>query len=250
MSAPILKVSSDDIRDLKAVIEALAKLVDEGSIKFTPEKMEIIALDRAHISLLQISFPKEMFKEYEVQNEYNFGFNAQYLLKLLKASKRKEAYELSAESNESITLKIIGSLVKEFNIRNLEVVPPEVPEINLEFDINALITSSGFKKAVQQVAAVSDTIDIQATEEKIIIKSEGEEKVEIEFSKESGGLQSIEATKEALSSYTADYLVDVLSLTKLSDTVGIAFSEKKPLKLEYNVEGGGKVTYLIAPKIT
>lgn len=250
MSSLILKVSNEDVRDLKTIIEALSKLVDEGLIRFKADGMEIIALDRAHISLLKISFPREMFKEYEVQEEFNFGFNTRYLLTVLKASKRKEGYEISAETNETVNLKIIGSLTKEFNIRNLEVAPPEVPEINLEFDVNAVISSAGFKKAVEQVASISDSIGIQATEDKIVVKSEGEEKVEIEFSKESGGLQSIEATKESYSAYNSDYLVDMLSLTKLSDTVGISFSESKPLKLDYNVEGGGKVTYLIAPKVS
>ncbi|MEM0091828.1 MAG: proliferating cell nuclear antigen (pcna) [Saccharolobus sp.] len=244
-----MKIVYDDVRDLKTIIEALAKLVDEAAFKFKQDSMELVALDRAHISLITVVLPKEIFKEYDVQDELKFGFNTQNLLKLLKTAKRKEAIEISADSPDFINLNILGGVNREFIVRNLEITEPELPEINLQFDIIATINSNGFRSAVSEVSTVSDTVIIEGYEDKIIIKADGENKIEVEFSKESGGLQDLEYSQKSNSSYSAEYLDDILSLTKLSDLVKLSFSSQKPLQLEFNMEGGGKVNYLLAPKV-
>jgi proliferating cell nuclear antigen len=245
-----MKVTYSNAKIMKAVIQSLSKLVDEATIKFKPEGIELEALDRAHIALIRLKFPKEMFSEYEVDQEFNFGFNTQYLLKIFKGIKRKEGISFEIESPEIVKLNILGAVVRSYNIKNLDVTPPEIPSVNLEFEVNASLSSKGFNKAVQQISAVSDSIIISATEDSIILKAEGENKIEIEFSKENGSLQSIEITKQAISSYSADYLNDILSLTTVSDYIVLSYAENKPIQLEFNIEGGGKVNYLQAPKVS
>lgn len=245
----MMRVSYDDIRDFKAIISALSKLVDEASIKFKPEGIELIAIDRAHISLIKLSIPKESFKEYDVQEEFSFGFNTQYLNKILGTSKRKESISFEATDPSSVTIKIIGALTRDYQVRNLDVSPPEVPELNLQFDVSASITSSGFKKAVNEIASVSDVVVIKADENGITLKSRGESNVEVEFTKDMGGLQEIELNKPVESAYSAEYLNDILVLTKLSGFTKLAFSEQKPLQLQFNMETGGNVIYLLAPQL-
>ncbi|WP_338600962.1 proliferating cell nuclear antigen (pcna) [Sulfolobus tengchongensis] len=244
-----MKVVYEDVRDLKNIVQTLAKLVDEAALKFKPEGVELVALDRAHISLITVNLPKEMFREYDVNEEFKFGFNTQYLTKILKIAKRKEAIEIITESPDQVTINILGSTNREFNIKNLEITEQEIPEINLQFDVSATISSDGFKSAISEVSAVSDNVIIEGHEDKILIKAEGENKIEVEFSKETGGLQDLDFSKEAKNAYSAEYLNDVLSLTKLSDLVKVSFASQKPLQLSFNMEGGGKVTYLLAPKV-
>ena len=245
-----MRIVYDDVRDLKAIIQALLKLVDEALFDIKPEGMQLVAIDKAHISLIKIELPKEMFKEYNVSDEFKFGFNTQYMSKLLKSAKRKEEIIIEAETPETVNLTLSGALNRVFNLKNLEVLPPEVPEVNLEFDVRASINAIGFKNAIGQISEVSDTLLISANEEKVIVKGEGENKVEVEFSKETGSINEMEFNKECSSAYDVDYLNDILSLTKLSDYVKVAFAEQKPMQLEFSMEGGGKVTYLLAPKLS
>ncbi len=245
----IMKLSYDDVRDFKNILTALAKLVDEASLKIKPDGVELIAIDRAHISLVKLQIPKEAFKDYDVQDEFNFGFNTQYLLKILSVSKRKESMELEAEDPSQVIIRISGGFNREYIVRNLDVSPPEVPELNLEFDVNASINSSGFKKAISQISSVSDTILFKADENGITLKSKSETDVEVEFTKESGGLQDIELSKPAESTYSCDYLDDILALTKLSGLMKISFSDQKPLQIQFNMESGGNVIYLLAPQM-
>ncbi|WP_148691596.1 DNA polymerase sliding clamp [Acidianus manzaensis] len=244
-----MRVSYDDIRDLKSIVTALARLVDEASIKFGTEGVELIAIDRAHISLVKLSIPKDAFKEYDVQEDFNFGFNTQYFLKILSTSKRKESITFESSDPSSISIEISGGLNRVYSIRNLDVSPPEIPELNLQYDVSATANSSGFKKAIDEISAVSDVTIIKADENGLLLKGKSESGVEVELSKDMGGLQEIELSKPTESSYSSDYLSDILVLTKLSGFIKLSFSEQKPLQIQFNMESGGNVTYLLAPQM-
>ncbi|MBW9141841.1 MAG: proliferating cell nuclear antigen (pcna) [Candidatus Aramenus sp.] len=244
-----MRVSYEDVRNFKTIISVLSKLVDEASLKFKPEGIELEAIDRAHVSLLKLSFPKEEFKEYDVEQEVNFGFNTQYLLKVLSTARRKEELQIESTDVSQVTVRILGSYPKEFTLRNIDVSPPELPQLSLEFDVKASALSSAFKKGVEEIASVSELIELEADENGIKLKSKGEAEAEVELSKDAGSLQDIEITKPTQSDYSSDYLSDVISLTKLSGSMKVAFSSQKPLQLEFNTEAGGSVIYLLAPQL-
>ncbi|AWR94528.1 proliferating cell nuclear antigen (pcna) [Acidianus brierleyi] len=244
-----MKVSYDDVRYFKAIIEALSRLVDEASFKIKPDGIELEAIDRAHISLIKINLPKDEFKEYDVQEDMNFGFSTQYLLKVLSTSKRKEELEIESQDVSTIIIRINGEYPRVFELRNMEVSPPELPELKIEFDVKATLKSEAFRKAVSEIATVSDVVDIIADENGIKVKSKGEAEAEVELSKDSGSIQDIEISKPIESSYSTDYLNDILVLTKLSGNTKMSFAEQKPLQLEFNTESGGSVIYLLAPQL-
>ncbi|BCU70688.1 proliferating cell nuclear antigen (pcna) [Stygiolobus caldivivus] len=246
-----MHVYYDDARDIKAIIQTLTKLIDEALFEIKPEGIKLTAVDRAKISLISIDLPAEVFKEYDVQDEFRFGFNTQYMSKLMKAVKGKQAISLDADNEEVVKLTIVGAINRVFNIRNIQVLPPEVPEANFEFDVRASISSKGFKTTIGEISQVSkDSVTISATEEKVVVKGGEESKVENEFTKETGALADIEFNKEATATYDIGYIDNVLQLTKLTDYIKLAFSDQKPLQMEFGMEGGGKVTYLLAPKLS
>ncbi|AWR99519.1 proliferating cell nuclear antigen (pcna) [Metallosphaera hakonensis] len=235
--------------DFKTIIEALTKLIDEATFSFTTAGMDLVAIDRAHISLIKLHFPKEAFEEFDVEDQFKFGFNTLYMLKIMNSAKRKEKMEIELNNESDIVLRIMGDPLREFTIRNIEVPIPEIPELKLDFDVKAIVNSAGFKKAVSEISTVSDSVEIDGSDSGLKLRSKGSTEVEVEFSKELGGLQDIEVKKPALSSYSSDYLEDVLGLTRLSGFLNLLYSEQKPLQLEFNMENGGSVVYLLAPQM-
>jgi len=244
-----MRVVHSDVRDLKAIITTLTKLVDEALMVFKQEGVELVTVDRAHIALIKLNIPSSAFQEYDVNEEFKFGFNAATLAKILKAAARKESVVIESTSPDAVTVKLVGAVEKSFSVRNLEVVPPEVPELNLEFDVTATVSSAGVKKAVSEAKTVSDSVTISADESSVKFYTEGESKVEVVLDKDTGGLVDIAVKKPATATYDVAYINDVMDLTRLGDTVHIAFSENKPLQMEFGSETTGKVTYLLAPKI-
>ncbi|NON63391.1 DNA polymerase sliding clamp, partial [Acidianus sp. DSM 29099] len=126
----------EDSSHIKSILIALARLVDEASIKFGKEGIELVAMDRAHISLIKLKIPKEGFKEYEIEEEINFGFNTQFLMKVISSARRNETIEFSAEDPSIVFIRIVGSIMKEFKINNIDISQPDIPELNLQFDVN------------------------------------------------------------------------------------------------------------------
>lgn len=244
-----MRVVHADVRDLKAIVTTLSKLVDEALLVFKPEGVELVTVDRAHIALIKLSLPSSAFQEYDVSEEFKFGFNAGYLSKLLKTAARKESFVMESESPDVVKIKLIGGVEREFTVKNLDIVPPEIPEINLEFAVKATVSSAGLKKAVSEAKAVTDTLTISANENEVKLSAEGETKIEVELDKDSGGLIDIQVDQPSTSSYDVAYMDDVMGLTRLSDTTYIAFSTNKPILMEFGQESTGKVTYLLAPKI-
>lgn len=237
------------MRDIRAIVDALTKLVDEALLVFKPEGVELITVDRAHIALIKINIPSSAFQEYDVSEEFKFGFNAAMLSKLLKAASRKESLVLESSSPDVVTVKLVGGVERVYQVKNLEVIPPEVPELNLSFDVIATVSAAGIKKAVSEAKVVSDTVNITADENSVKFYTEGESKVEVVLDKDTGGLIEIQVNKPSAASYDVAYINDVMGLSRLGDTVNLAFSENKPLQLEFGTETTGKVTYLLAPKL-
>ncbi|MGC9106234.1 MAG: proliferating cell nuclear antigen (pcna) [Thermoprotei archaeon] len=244
-----MRVVHSDVRDIRAIVDALTKLVDEALLVFKPEGVELITVDRAHIALIKISIPSSAFQEYDVSEEFKFGFNAAMLSKLLKAASRKESLVLESSSPDVVTVKLVGGVERVYQVKNLEVIPPEVPELNLSFDVVATVSSAGIKKAVSEAKVVSDTVNVTADENSVKFYTEGESKVEVVLDKDTGGLIEIQVNKPSTAAYDVAYINDVMGLSRLGDTVNLAFSENKPLQLEFGTETSGKVTYLLAPKL-
>ncbi|EZQ03107.1 DNA polymerase [Candidatus Acidianus copahuensis] len=239
----------EDSSHIKSILIALARLVDEASIKFGKEGIELVAMDRAHISLIKLKIPKEGFKEYEIEEEINFGFNTQFLMKVISSARRNETIEFSAEDPSIVFIRIVGSIMKEFKINNIDISQPDIPELNLQFDVNALVNSSAFKKAVDQISSVSDEIDFSADENGIKLSTKSETNVEVELTKDMGAVSELELTKPTSSTYSSEYLSDILVLTNLSGNTRLFFGEQKPLQLQFDMENGGNVVYLLAPQM-
>ncbi|MEL9969401.1 MAG: proliferating cell nuclear antigen (pcna) [Metallosphaera sp.] len=244
-----MRIVYSNAMDFKVIIEALTRLIDEATLSFTNAGLDLTAIDRAHISLLKLHFPKEAFEEFDVNDQVNFGFNTQYLEKIMSSARKKEKMEIEINDESQAIIRMLGDPRKEFIVRNIEVPVQEIPELKLDYDVRAKINSSGFKKAISEISSVSDSVEIDSNESELKLRSKGEVEVEVEFTKDIGGLQEIELKKPSVSSYSSEYLEDILILTRLSGFINLLYAEQKPLQLEFNMENGGNVVYLLAPQM-
>ncbi|BBG24194.1 proliferating cell nuclear antigen (pcna) [Sulfuracidifex tepidarius] len=247
----MFKVLYGKASNFKTILDVLSHMIDEGSFKFDQNGMSLVAIDKAHISLATIEILTNAFKDYEVDEEFNFGFNTLYLLKIFKGISSKDELEISSSSPDVVKIVIYGDNSREYNVRNLSVEQPSLPKVNMDFPAKAVIPSKGFKSAIDQVSTVSDTVVISANDDSLVIRTPEDNKdakVEVVFDK-SDEVQ-INVNSKVESAYSADYLSYILGLTKISGTTSIGFDEKKPIQINFESQEGGKVTYLLAPKVS
>ncbi|NON62375.1 DNA polymerase sliding clamp, partial [Acidianus sp. DSM 29099] len=88
-----------------------------------------------------------------------------------------------------------------------------------------------------------------ADENGIKLSTKSETNVEVELTKDMGAVSELELTKPTSSTYSSEYLSDILVLTNLSGNTRLFFGEQKPLQLQFDMENGGNVVYLLAPQM-
>jgi proliferating cell nuclear antigen len=244
-----VKLVFPDATSFRSLIQSVASLVDEASLRFTPSGAELVAMDPAHISLITLKLGTMFFSKYEVDQEFSFGFNTSFLSKVLRFATKGEPLEISWESGSTVILRIQGKVHRVFSFRNLLITSPTVPQLNLKFDVKALVDSESFSRALDQVSEVGDTVTLSADESSLKLAAGEDQKLEVEISKELGGLREIEVNNKSSSSYAMEYLMVVTGLSKVSKEVRLQFSENKPLLLDFTMEGAN-VTYLLAPRLS
>jgi proliferating cell nuclear antigen len=242
-----VKVSYPDANVFRSIFDVLGKIIDEAKLNFTEEGMRVRAMDPANVALIDIKFPRESFTEYEIEGEATVGLNLSIVLKLLKRAKRGDRLDIEADG-ERVKISIIGVIKREFELRNLEVITPEIPEASLELDIKLSLLVDPLRQALKDLELVGETVTLTYDgEEKVILSGKSETRYTMELTKESGALIDLEAKNKGEATYSVDYLLNVLSLVKVADTVRLEFSNQMPLRLEFDLPAGGSVTYLLAP---
>ncbi|NOZ88500.1 MAG: proliferating cell nuclear antigen (pcna) [Crenarchaeota archaeon] len=243
------RLSYPDAKSFYNILEALSKIVDEVSMTIRQDGVTAVALDPAHVALIKIELPVDSFVEYEVEDsEVKLGFNVANTAKILKRGKKGDKLDIEV-TDDRVTWSIVGATIKRYRLLNLDVPTPEIPETQLEFKIHVAMIVDPFKNALKDAEAVGDTVELEAPdEETLIIRGIGAATAEARIRRESPAVVEFEVKEPGKAAYSIDYLKHVVSLTKVADTIVIEFSNDMPLRLEFQLPAGGKVTYLLAPK--
>jgi len=243
----LTQVVLPEAKVFKEIIDAIGNLTDEVSLTLDPDSMIIRAMDIDQSSLLEVNFPRDMFLEYEVEEPQSVGISVSNLKKVLKHLKKGENLAITPEGDfVKFSIGKGGISARRFRFRNLDVTPPQIPELELQFTVSAQIMTQALRKILEDIEEVGGNAEFDAREDVLAIRAVGVGRVEARFAKGSLATISLEITEPANAVYDATKLTNILSITKISDIVKLEFASKMPLKAEF-VVGPGKVTYLLAP---
>ena len=243
------RLSYPDAKSFYNILDVLSKIVDEVSFTIREDGVTAIALDPAHVAMIRLDLPVDSFVEYEVEDgEVKLGFNVANTAKILKRGKKGDKLDIEV-TDEYVTWSIVGATIKRYKLLNLDVPVPEVPEAQLEFNVHVAMIVDPFKNALKDAEAVGDTVELEAPDENtLIIRGVGAAVAETKIRSDSPAVVEFEVKEPSKSAYSIDYLKNVVSLTKVADTIVVEFSSEMPLRLEFQLPTGGKVLYLLAPK--
>ncbi len=247
---PVARLKYPDAKVLKTVIDALAKIVDEALFKVSESGVKVSGMDPAKISMIVLDFPRESFLEYEVNEPIDIGFSMESLKNVLKRGKKGDTVDVMA-TQDKVLIVIESGIVKRYLLPNLEILSDMPEDINLEFDVEALIMSDAFKKTLKDAETVGDVIEFEATEDALILrgKGDGRSRVEAKFTRDTTALIDLDVKNPATSAYDISYLKNVVNLTGIADTIEVKFSQDRPLMLVFRSPEGSRVLYLLAPSI-
>lgn len=253
VESPIARIKYPDVKTFKELIVALSKILDEAKLSLTRTGLRIVGMDPAKVAYIEVHTPREAFLEYEIEEDREVveaGFNLGVLEDILEGRKGNPVEMVIAQ--DKVLVSVEGAVIRRFLLPNLEVAVEELGEVELEHDVKAVVISDVLKKAISDIKAVSDIVEIEADENQIVLRSTGEAgpKVTLRLTRESSALINLEARNPSRAKYDVSYLENTLDLCKVAESVELMFSTDKPLELNFKSPDGSTVRYILAPSAT
>ncbi|AFZ70165.1 proliferating cell nuclear antigen PCNA [Caldisphaera lagunensis DSM 15908] len=247
----IVKIKFKEPRTWRYIIGSIEKIIDEGVFTINEEGLHFRALDTSRIVMIDFIYPKSSFEEFDVDKEENIGVSFSTLSDILKRAEKDDELEMISDEN-SITLKYIGKGERLFKIPQISLSQDKLPEPKITFTVKAKLTNNTFIDIINDIEAIGESITIRAddNENKLIITGKGDiESAEIELSLEKQNLIELSIDSPDSSTYSIEYLSDMLMAAKEADLITLMYSQDAPAKIDMEYQNGGRITFYISPRI-
>ena len=233
-----------DTRSWKNSIDAIAALIDEGTLQIDTDGIKLRAMDPSQVALVDFELPAKAFEKYEVDKSISVGIDFTELSKITKRSRIEDKIELSLDTRLKMIFK--GETTRDFNISVIESTSNPPKEPNIDFTSEVKVNPNIIKEALKDAELVSNHIAVKI-DSGFSIRADGDTgSVDIKFPKEN--LLSINSKKESRAVFSLDHLNNILKAAELPSIVTIKLKSDAPIRIEYAI-GDGRVIYYLAPRI-
>jgi proliferating cell nuclear antigen len=160
---------------LRAVVEAIKPIVDEAVFTATSEGITFRAMDASHVSLLDISWKRDGFIEYECNDgEVTFGVRIDELLKLLRRIEKDTQVEISIADGEMQLTASEGKRTRNYKLKLLDASKSETPVPKLSFNTKVTMLYDALVNALKDIDVISSIVEIYTNEAMIKFYGKGD----------------------------------------------------------------------------
>jgi len=246
--SPQASVVFTDIKIPQTIVKALKGLVDEVLVTIDPSGFKLVALDPARVSMLSMEIPSASFAEMRVERELSIGISMQSLELTVEGAKKTDRYVLASDG-EFVEVVVEGLPTRRFKFRSIEV-PREVPNIDVQFDVEASVGIDPFRVAIKDISAIGSYALFKAEDEEVLqIMEASSKRGAARLSRSSGSLIDMRLSRPSSSSYEVSYIEKAISLAKLASQIQLSFSSDAPLKMVFPLAIGGTASFYLAPQV-
>ena len=243
-----MRIVMDDAPKLKAAIEAIVNLVEEGVFEMGNEGIRLKAMDPSQISMISFFMPKEAFSTYELSEERKLGLDVDKLSKVLARAKGGESAELGVEDGRFVVGFVGKKCRRTFKLPLIEISGGLEREPKIEYKSYVKIDADAFKEILKDAKLVSSHVRLVLGDKSFVVEIKGDDgEVKEEFDPECDEVKELHGS-EAKATFPLQYMEDIVRASKGGTPVTIYMETDRPLKVEYEVEGAKSVYYL-APRI-
>lgn len=241
------------------IFQHIKVFTDHINIMFETERMYIQAMDNSRVSILEINIPKDWFDIYEITAGTTIGINANILFRVLNSREKSQNINIvyKNESNDKLHIHFTGQNKEEFDkhfelsLIDIESETMNIPEIDYQAEFT--LGSSNFANIINQLKSFGDSLEINCTENKIMLISSSldQGKMACEIKLDDLSSYSINEGETIKSGFSLNYMHNICLYNKLSKEIDIKISADYPLKIIYKLFGSetAKMTFFLAPKI-
>jgi proliferating cell nuclear antigen len=234
---------------LRTVVEAIKPIVDEAVFTANSEGITFRAMDASHVSLLDISWKRDGFLEYECNEEVTFGVRIDELLKLLKRIEKDTQVEISISDGEMQITASEGKRTRNYKLRLLDASKSETPVPKLSFNTRVTMLYDALVDALKDIDVITNVVEIHTNEAMIKFYGKGDTgDAEVVYWKDENiSIEMFNEVKESKSAYSLEYLLQMLNAVD-ADNVILEYSSKMPLRLQFLLPFRCDMQYYLAPR--
>ncbi len=240
---------SISVKNLKDIVDMLGTVVTEAKFKIDMSEISVNAVDPAHVAMVSLEVPKNIFSEYDVDSEEEISVDLEKIRSVIRLSSSNESIIITKEKSK---LKFeIGSIIKSISLLdNDQVTTPRVPQIASDdyIVLNKTELEKGLKAAEDVSDAIRLTLDKTAFSAKSVSDSD-----ESEMILQKDMVKELICNETIKSSYPLEYLLKLVKSISSNEDIKISFKSDYPLTIEFNLGSGAgdriKGRFLLAPRM-
>lgn len=279
MNISIRNLQKADI--FSSLFQHMKLFSDNINIMFEKERVFVQSMDSARVSIFEINIPSEWFDVYEHTSvsAIPIGVNSSLLFKILNT--RDKVQELNIVFNDSESDKLFinftcgRSLTNSIVPSETEVQPAikevatravfdkrfELPLMDIEYELMGIppsdsqaeftVPSSIFSSLMNQLRLFGDTLEIDCSEEKIMLHSISldQGKMAVEMKIDDLSEYAINEGETMHISFSLAMLHNICMYNKLSKDVTVHLTTNFPMKMVYDLGEDANMVFFLAPKI-
>lgn len=237
----------------KYIAQTLVKVADIIPFLATPEGIIVRTLSPDKTTMISLTLPATAFDEYECDSEEGFLVSSDEFNRVIKRGTRNDILELTLE-RELRRLKIVfrdkkTGVMRTFNVQLREGSIEKLSEPKIELSATIRMLASDFKNVVRDAKMIGDEIEFITTKDKFIAVTETQQKVYRCIMELDKPLISLIVKKdEVRSTYSIELLEATLKAAMAANTLTLEYGDNMPAKIEFDMPGGGVLTYWVAPR--
>jgi len=254
------------------LFQNLRTFTDSVNMQFTKEGLFIQTMDTSHVSIVELNIPSEWFSTYECTETQSLGIHIDIFSKILATKDKSQILTIeynnhtdkldihftSCPVDSSIPEQKKGKLsdVKIYNTHfeipliDLESEHMQIPVVDYAAEFS--LSSVNFANIVSQLKLFGDTMDIECSENNIVLYSTGVEngKMMVEINIDDLTEFSINEGEQLSISFGLTYLHNICAFHKLTKEIDLKICNNYPLCAAYALEDNATLRVYLAPKIT
>ncbi len=255
----MFELTMNDSRAMQGVFDAVAAIIDESEIIFSPNGISLTSIDAGRVCLISLKLDKEDFDAYKCDKEEKLGLNIEDLVKILKRSSASDSIIFQFENNSNKLLILMqsreGKKMRKFSITLKDISMPPIKPESLEKILynNSVTLPVGYlEEAIKDADIYNDTAIISMNDSALIFRSEGNVgETECVLDKEDSLLNNFVATEDAEGTFALKFLNHMLKVSSVPNVsqVELSVSTDQPLRAAFNIMGASSIKYFLAPRI-
>lgn len=234
---------------LKSVFEVLKDIINDVNVYFTAKGVQVLTLDTARVTLVDMSLGAENFEEYECPVPIAAGLNMTNMYKLLKSISGTDTLTIDVNDRDYMDIFIENPVKKsstKFRLKLLDINEDILDLPDVTMNVVTTMPSIDFQRITRDMGNLAHEMTIIREGTKLTLSCRGDyadQETILEFPESVGRTGSI---------FSLKYINLFTKATNMCASVQLmqdSTNENMPIIFRYTIANLGDLKFYLAPKM-